>query len=82
MSQTVPLPPPGFDGLSVEEQIDYVQSLWDHIAARPEQVPVPDWHQKILTDRLKKYQAEQGNGRSWEEFERELTSELNHPPGE
>jgi hypothetical protein len=26
-------PPPGFDELSVEEQIDYVQSLWNRIAA-------------------------------------------------
>lgn len=39
MSQTLPLPPPGFDTLSAEEQIDYVQSLWDHIAARPEANP-------------------------------------------
>ena len=46
MSQTLPLPPVGFHALSVEEQIDYVQSLWDHIVARPEQVPVPDWHKE------------------------------------
>ncbi|MDX6447193.1 MAG: hypothetical protein QOH71_4267 [Blastocatellia bacterium] len=30
ISQALPLPPPGFDSLSVDEQIDYVQSLWDH----------------------------------------------------
>ena len=42
MSQTLPLPA-GFDALTVEEQIDYIQSLWDRIAAQPEQVPVPDW---------------------------------------
>jgi len=35
MSQSIPMPPPGFDALTVEEQIDYVQSLWDHIAAHP-----------------------------------------------
>src|SRR2546421_12008768 len=52
MSQALPLPPPGFDALSVQEQIDYVQSLWDHIAARPEQVPVPDWHREIIAQRL------------------------------
>jgi putative addiction module component (TIGR02574 family) len=63
------LPPSGFDALSVEEQIDYVQSLWDHIAARPEQVPIPEWHREILTERLKRYQADQNKGKSWEEFE-------------
>ncbi|HKY28520.1 MAG TPA: addiction module protein [Pyrinomonadaceae bacterium] len=80
MSQPVPLPPPGFDALSIEEQIDYVQSLWDHIAARPEQVAVPDWHLEILNERVKEYQTAQG--KSWEEVERDIKSELNHPPGE
>jgi len=46
MPQALPLPPPGFDALTVDEQIDYLQSLWDRIAAKPEQVPVPDWHEK------------------------------------
>jgi len=40
MSQTIQLLPAGFDSLSVEEQIDYLQSLWERIAAQPEQVPV------------------------------------------
>ena len=39
MTNPVPLPPPGFDDLSVDEQIEYVQSLWNRIAASPEQVP-------------------------------------------
>lgn len=73
MSQTLPLPPPGFDALSVEEQIDYVQSLWDHIAARPEEVPVPDWHRQILAERLAAYDASPSEGKTWEEFEEELT---------
>lgn len=77
MSQTLPLPPPGFDALSVEEQIDYVQSLWDHIAARPEQIPVPDWHREILTERLAAKRADQDDGQTWEEFEQDLTGELN-----
>lgn len=33
MSKKVPTPPPGFDDLPVDEQIDFVQSLWDRIAA-------------------------------------------------
>jgi putative addiction module component (TIGR02574 family) len=76
MSQTLPLPPLGFDSLSIEEQIDYVQSLWDHIAARPEQVPVPDWHKEILTERLASYCANPDEGRPWEEFEQELIEDL------
>jgi putative addiction module component (TIGR02574 family) len=57
MSQTLPIPPPGFDTLTVEEQIASVQSLWDHIAARPEAIPVPDWHREVLAERLAAYDA-------------------------
>lgn len=72
MSQTLPVPPPGFDTLSLEEQIDYVQSLWDHIAARPDKVPVPDWHRQILAERLANYDASPAEGKTWEQVEEEL----------
>lgn len=29
MPKLVPNPPPGFDDLSVDEKIDYVESLWE-----------------------------------------------------
>ena len=76
MSQALPLPPPGFDALSVDEQIDYVQSLWDHIAARPEDVPVPDWHREILTERLAAHRVDKDQGKDWENFEKDLSAEL------
>jgi hypothetical protein len=31
MPQALPVPPPGFDPLSIDDPIDYVQSLWDRI---------------------------------------------------
>ena len=77
MSQALPLPPPGFDALSVEEQIDYVQSLWDHIAARPEQVPVPDWHREVIAQRLAAYRANPEEGKTWQEVEKDLRPRLN-----
>ena len=67
MSQTLPIPP-GFDELSIDEQIEYLQSLWDRIAAKPEAVPVPDWHKEILAKRL----ASESDTKSWEELEEEL----------
>lgn len=44
MARKVSNPLAGFDNLTVEEKLDYVESLWDRIAARPEAVAVPDWH--------------------------------------
>ena len=57
MPKPVPLPPTGFDDLSVDEKIDYLQSLWDRIAATPETIPVPDWHHEMIDERLKDLEA-------------------------
>lgn len=76
MSQALPIPPPGFDALSIDDKIDYVQSLWDRIAARPEDVPVPDWHRQILGERLLAHRTDKDQGKDWEELETELTTEL------
>ena len=68
----VPPTPPGFDELSVDEKIDYLQSLWDRIAATPETIPVPDWHRKILDERLKDLEANPGAGDSWDVVQERL----------
>jgi hypothetical protein len=48
MPRPVAIPLPGFDELTVEEQIDDVHSLWDRIAATYGQIPVPEWHREVL----------------------------------
>jgi putative addiction module component (TIGR02574 family) len=55
-----------------------VQSLWDRIAARPEDVPVPEWHREIINKRLAALRADNDQGKDWEEVEREITSELSN----
>ncbi len=55
MPKQIPSPPPGFDELTVDERIDFVQFLWDRIAATPEQVPLPDWHRRIILERLERF---------------------------
>jgi putative addiction module component (TIGR02574 family) len=76
MSKSVPSPPPGFDDLSVEEQIDFVQSLWDKIAATPEQVPVPEWHRQIIRERLAAYHANPTAGRPWTDVRTDIERKL------
>jgi putative addiction module component (TIGR02574 family) len=78
MSQPVPLPPPGFDELSVDEKIDYLQSLWDRIAATPEAIPVPQWHRKILDERLKDLEADPISGDSWDVVQERLRTKLDN----
>lgn len=76
MPKPVPIPPPGFDDLSVEEQIEYVQSLWDRIAATPEQVPVPDWHRDVLDERIRDYEANPEAGDTWDVVQERLRNKL------
>jgi putative addiction module component (TIGR02574 family) len=71
MAQPVPNPPPGFDALSVEEKIEYVESLWDRIVAQTEP-PVPDWHRELLQERLDAYRSDPTEGRPWTEVRAEL----------
>jgi putative addiction module component (TIGR02574 family) len=76
MPKPVTIPPPGFDALSVEEQIDYVQSLWERIAATPDQVPVPDSHRQVLEERLKDFEANPDAGESWDIVQDRLRDKL------
>lgn len=72
MSYALSHPPIGFDDLSVAEQVEYVQALWERIVGRAEQVPVPEWHQEILASRVAAYEADPDEGRPWEEVEADL----------
>ena len=76
MSKMVPAPPPGFDDLPVDEQIDFVQSLWDRIAATSEQVPVPEWHRQIIRERLAAYTANPSAGRLWTDVRTDIERKL------
>lgn len=74
MGKPLKTPPPGFDDLSVEEQIDYLQELWDRISASSDAVPVPDWHIELLERRVAEAEADPDDAVAWEEVRDELRS--------
>ncbi len=76
MHKPLPVPPPAFDELSVEDQVEYVQSLWDRIAADPKEVPVPQWHRERLAERLEAYRADPSEVAEWREVRDRLQREL------
>jgi putative addiction module component (TIGR02574 family) len=78
LSKPVPLPPPGFDDLSIDEKIDYLQSLWDRIAATPETIPVPDWHREIIDERVKEVDANPDAGDDWEVVQERLRTKFDN----
>jgi hypothetical protein len=71
MSSPVPFPPPGFDDLSKDEQLMYVEELSNYVNTL-EPAPVPDWHWEILDRRMADPREALENGITWEEFEKEL----------
>ena len=59
--------PPGFTDLSKPEQVKYLQSLWDQISERPDEIPVPESHLQLVEKRLKRYR--EGSSSSQPAFE-------------
>ena len=67
MGNALPLPPPGFDGLSTEEKIEYVQALWDHITSDVDSVPLAEWQKQLLDERLADLERNPESGIPWNE---------------
>jgi hypothetical protein len=52
---TISFPPTGFDDLSVDDQVDYLNGLGDHIASRSGRVPVAERHWRSHEERSEVY---------------------------
>ena len=76
MSLEVPLPPPGFDELSIDDQIEYVSKLEEQIKSLPDDLPVPAEDLELIEKRLAELEENGFEGISWEEFEKELIEQL------
>lgn len=72
MSTAPALPPPGFDELSPEEKLDYIEALWNRVAVHPEEIPVPEWHRRIVSERLAAHRRGEGEARPWSEVRNDL----------
>ena len=64
MQQTTIAEPPGFAKLSKAEQVRYLQDLWDRIAEKPGELPVPESHLELAEERLAEYRRDPSRARS------------------
>ncbi|HXQ36699.1 MAG TPA: hypothetical protein VN843_21990 [Anaerolineales bacterium] len=74
MSSEVPFPPPGFDELTVEEQMDYVAKLGDRIPPVPDDDSDPVF--AFIEERLAYYEKNGMEEISWGELRKELLEQL------
>jgi putative addiction module component (TIGR02574 family) len=65
MAKIVSIPPSGFENLTPDEKVEYVQDLWDYVVADASKVPVPDWHRSILHERSTEHQTAPDEGDAW-----------------
>ena len=75
MSSPIQFPPPGFEDVSIDEQLTYVEGLLNYIRGF-DLAEIPKWHLEILEERLARYRANGVEGKTWEEFEQELEDEF------
>ena len=60
---SIPLPA-GFTEMSKAEQVRYLQALWDQIAQRPGEIPIPESHLELAAERLRRYRENPSSARS------------------
>jgi len=64
MPETSIRTPPGFAELSKAEQVRYLQALWDQISERPDEIPVPESHLRLVEERLRRYRQDPSSAQS------------------
>jgi putative addiction module component (TIGR02574 family) len=67
--------PPGFESLTVEEQLEFVQALWKRIGDQ-QRIPSPEWHRQVLRERLADHERNPQDVVPWEEVRAELRTKL------
>jgi putative addiction module component (TIGR02574 family) len=74
MASEVPFPPPGFDELSIDEQIEYVGKLGERIPQPPDEITDPNI--AFVEERLAYYEENGMEEIPWEQFRQELLEQL------
>jgi putative addiction module component (TIGR02574 family) len=76
MAQPLTLPPPGFEALTLDEKIEYLEELWDSLAHEPVSLPIPEWHRDLARERMAFYRDNPKAVREWSEVRDEILTHL------
>ena len=74
VARTSAAEPEGFNSLSKAEQVRYLQKLWDRIAERPGQLPMPKSHLSLAKERLAEYREDPSRARPAHDALRKLAN--------
>jgi hypothetical protein len=62
------------EGMSVQERLDAIELLWRSLAAFPDQIPSPEWHGRVVTERLAKMERGEGKFLTLDEVKRRFSN--------
>ncbi|MFN3199158.1 MAG: hypothetical protein ACE366_12225 [Bradymonadia bacterium] len=68
--------PPGFESLTVEGQLRYLNRLWGHVVMYAGEVPVLESHLEVVSDRRKAALKEPAKLKAWSAVRSRLNDEL------
>jgi putative addiction module component (TIGR02574 family) len=60
--------------MTVAERMELMEKIWESLRLDEEELPVPDWHREILSERLKRMEKGRVETFSIEEVRRKLKS--------
>jgi len=58
--------------MSREEQIEYIQRLWEFVAPRPEELAIPAWQIDLADERWQEYERDPSKASAWSEVKQRL----------
>jgi putative addiction module component (TIGR02574 family) len=56
------------DKMSVEEKLRALEQIWEALAQHEDELPVPDWHKKVLDQRQRQIESGEAKFVPLEEF--------------
>ena len=70
----MPIPALDLDKLTRDEKLELIEKLWDSLEENADDLPIPDWHRQLLTQRLDEMDREGPTGVPWEQVLQEIQS--------
>ena len=68
------MPIPALDLDKRDEKLELIEKLWDSLEENADDLPIPDWHRQLLTQRLDEMDREGPTGVPWEQVLQEIQS--------
>jgi hypothetical protein len=60
------------DQMSTEEKLAALEAIWSDLSRNEQELPVPDWHKRVLDQRQREIDRSEATFIDWEEAKRRI----------